>query len=857
VHRIACGHARALTKADAAAFLVRENAAVRCVAENADEPLAADPSLPVLASIAVWAMDRRTAATVEDVAADERIAADARHATSVRALAIVPVRERDGGTPAAAIGVYWRRPHRATEQEMSCLRAVADGASIALASASLAEEVERARRIAETRAERLRHVQRISDAALGDLTVDANLDELLHRVRDAFGADTTTMLLLDEREAVLRVRAAVGLDMEVQHEVRVPVGRGFAGRIAAMRQPIVLEEVDYEKVVSRYIRQKSLRSMAGIPLLAEGRLIGVLHVGSTRPRRFGDEDVNLLRLAGERVGVAMERATAHEAERQARAAAQDAERRAAFLGQASAVLASSLDYEGTLRALADLAVPFLADWCSVDVVELDRTVRRVAIAHGDTVKDDIARAAATYPEDPEGRHPRTRVLRTVARAHREVTADGIAGLAGDEAYRHALQDLGYRSAMFVELVARGEVLGAITLATLKSDRCYGAADLALAEELARRASVAIDNARLYHEAQEASRLKDEFLSVVSHELRTPLAAMLGWVRVLRLDNGARARRAIDTIERSGRAQEKLIDDLLDASRMITGRLRLELEPVELKRIVQAALETVRPAAEAKGVSIETSLGAPAGPVLGDADRLQQVAWNLLSNAVKFTPAGGGIVVRTAVADGHLQLVVADTGKGIAAEFLPTSSIDSGRPIRRPHADAAASASAWRSSATSSRRTADGRGRERRRREGRDLHRHPPLAARRATTSARERPRRSRPDRRGRRRSARRAPRSSRSRAMSSSRRRTARRRWNTCVRERDVLHDPARPVHADHERVGVSHRADEGPDLAAIPVVVVSADATAATKARALGVVDYMTKPIDFDRLLSVVERHC
>src|SRR4029077_165339 len=164
----------------------------------------------------------------------------------------------------------------------------------------------------------------------------------------------------------------------------------------------------------------------------------------------------------------------------------------------------------------------------------------------------------------------------------------------------------------------------------------------------RRASAAIDNARLYKQAQEANRLKDEFLSIVSHELRTPLAAMLGWVRVLRLDTGERAARAIETIERSGRAQEKLIGDLLDASRMITGRLHLEMQRIDFQPIVEAALETVRPAAEAKGVLLDVVLGPSPVAVLGDADRLQQIVWNLLSNAVEFTPAGGRVLVRKPV-----------------------------------------------------------------------------------------------------------------------------------------------------------------------------------------------------------------
>ena len=666
VQRIACRWARTLTGADGAAFIVRGRTSAVLAAEDADEPLGASDA-PALAD---WVMRHDTAAVVDDASTDERIADDARTVGTVRALAIVPVGGR-GGAPSAALAVYWRHAHRANADHLRALEAVADATAFALAAAWLEAAAEVARREAEAKTERLRHVQRITDAALADLTVDAFLTELLVRVREALGGDTATLLVPDESEAVLRVRAAVGFEIEVQQEVRVPVGHGFAGRIASTLGPIVLEEVDYASVFSRYIRLKSLRSMAGVPLLAEGRLIGVLHVGSMRPRRFGDADVDLLELATERIAVAMERATAHEAERKARSAAEEAERRAAFLAEASATLASSLDYEATLRKLAQLAVPFLADWCSVDMVDPDRSVRRVALAHADPAKAAIARGAATYPADPEGRHPRTRVLRTGAsELIPDVTPEGVAQLGGDEAYRRAFAALGYRSGMIVALAARGQIFGAITLATAESGRRYGPANLAIAEELARRASAAIDNARLYKQAQEANRLKDEFLSIVSHELRTPLAAMLGWARVLRIDTGERTARAIDTIERSGRAQEKLIEDLLDVSRMITGRLRLEMERVDFQPIVEAALETVRPTAEAKGVSLDVAVAPASVAVLGDAHRLQQVVWNLLSNAVKFTPAGGSVVVRTSVANDVVELVVSDTGRGIAAEFLP-------------------------------------------------------------------------------------------------------------------------------------------------------------------------------------------
>jgi signal transduction histidine kinase len=177
------------------------------------------------------------------------------------------------------------------------------------------------------------------------------------------------------------------------------------------------------------------------------------------------------------------------------------------------------------------------------------------------------------------------------------------------------------------------------------------------------------------QAEEANRMKDEFLATLSHELRTPLNAVLGWVQVLRagkLDATAAAR-ALETIERNARAQAQLIADLLDVSRIITGKLRLDFKPVELRRIIDAVLESVRPAADAKGILLDISVAPLASPVLGDADRLQQVVWNLLSNAIKFTPRGGRVEVRLREAhEGEESAVirVSDTGIGIRPDFLP-------------------------------------------------------------------------------------------------------------------------------------------------------------------------------------------
>ena len=197
--------------------------------------------------------------------------------------------------------------------------------------------------------------------------------------------------------------------------------------------------------------------------------------------------------------------------------------------------------------------------------------------------------------------------------------------------------------------------------------------------VAAQLAIAIDNARLLEKeqraraaAEAASRAKDEFLAVLSHELRTPLNAVYGWARMLRAGEveGAAARRALDVIMRNANAQVQLIDDMLDVSRIVTGKMRLDVRAVDLRAVVEGALDAVRPAADAKGLRLQAVLDPQAFGISGDPDRLQQVVWNLLINAVKFTPRGGRVQVQLQRVNSHVEIIVSDTGQGIAADVLP-------------------------------------------------------------------------------------------------------------------------------------------------------------------------------------------
>ncbi len=356
----------------------------------------------------------------------------------------------------------------------------------------------------------------------------------------------------------------------------------------------------------------------------------------------------------------------------ARLEAEAAERRSAFLAEASTMLASTLDYEKTLVNISRLAIPTFAEWCFVYLAQ-GNEISSAVIAHADVQKEQVARQIEIRLEDLSSTTlPVVRVFETgIPELFSDIHEEELKDTLKDERKFEALTQLGIRSAVVVPMPGRHTVLGVIGFVSPKPNR-YGSAELFFAQELARHISFALENARLYREAQEANRAKDEFLATLSHELRTPLNAILGWVQILRakrLDEITTAR-AFEAIERNAKAQAELIEDMLDVSRIITGRLRLELQAVELSSAVEGALDSVRPAAEAKGVRLEYMLDPNAGVISGDPHRLQQIVWNLLSNAVKFTPSGGLVRVNLDRLDGEVRLTVRDTGKGISPQFLP-------------------------------------------------------------------------------------------------------------------------------------------------------------------------------------------
>ncbi len=363
-----------------------------------------------------------------------------------------------------------------------------------------------------------------------------------------------------------------------------------------------------------------------------------------------------------------------------------------FSAQALALLSSaSLDYEKALQGLADLTVPGLGDWCCVHLLDADGSIRLQAVAHSDPSKVALLwQIDRRMPLDPQGRHGVAKVLRTgESKLYPEIPEWVIEAVVPDRELQLVLRSQSQvLSAICVPLIARGRTLGAISLLCGESGRRCGEEDLVLLEDLARDAAVAIDNARLYREAAEANRIKDEFLGTLSHELRTPLNAILGWAQMLRQRQMSAEKTAVglETIERNARLQTQMIEDLLDVSRIVSGKVCLKLFPVDLVRIVETAVKALSLDAEARGIELVSFCGEGVSLVRGDATRLQQVVSNLLSNAIKFTPPSGRVEIRLsedgepgaaggAILSGpslvhSVSIVVSDTGIGISKEFLP-------------------------------------------------------------------------------------------------------------------------------------------------------------------------------------------
>ena len=335
-------------------------------------------------------------------------------------------------------------------------------------------------------------------------------------------------------------------------------------------------------------------------------------------------------------------------------------RRLSGLADASLAIASALSLDDVLQMITDQAAKvinaeFALIWLQVEENSKTRTIRATSAG---------ANKSITEVDEQSGR-----ILETVAaNLHSTIRLSGepLRNLLGEPMF------MGMRSVLAAPLQEReGRTIGVLLLAE-KATTEFTEEDEAVLTQLAQMASAAVQNARLYREAQDANRAKDDFLATLAHELRTPMTGILGWVQMLKEDASADgdAATAIQMIESSARMQARLVEDLLDVSRIIAGKLRMEMAPVELGPVVEAVVETFRARATESNIKLDVTIEEHPLSVFGDETRLHQMIWNLLSNALKFTPENGRVHLDLSCRDSRAILRVSDTGRGISPEFLP-------------------------------------------------------------------------------------------------------------------------------------------------------------------------------------------
>ena len=349
------------------------------------------------------------------------------------------------------------------------------------------------------------------------------------------------------------------------------------------------------------------------------------------------------------------------------------QRRLAFLAETTRTLSRSADYTQTLADVARLAVPEIADWCAIDLIDDSGALKRIAMAHRDPAKLEAARDfARRYPDAMLPASARDVIRSGEAAIVADVSPEWLAAHTPDVVQRNLLRTFELTSYVCAPMLSADQPIGTLLFAMAESGRRLTDRDLPFVQDVAARAALAVENALAYHRVNEANRLKDEFLATLSHELRTPLNAILGYAQMMKagvLAPDATAN-ATAVITRNAESLKQIIHDVLDVSRITSGKLRLDIQPVDLHEIVAYAVATVRPAADAKGVVLQAAFGANLPTLPADPDRLQQIVWNLVSNAVKFTPAGGHVQVAVRAAHGIVEIVVSDNGQGIEPSFLP-------------------------------------------------------------------------------------------------------------------------------------------------------------------------------------------
>jgi signal transduction histidine kinase len=492
--------------------------------------------------------------------------------------------------------------------------------------------------------EHVRRLQAVTDAALAHLRLDELLAALLERTREILEVDTCAILLLDEQTNELVARAALGIEEEVEQGVRIPVGGGFAGRIAAEKRPLILDDVDHGPVLNPILREKGLKSMLGVPLVVEGDVLGVFHVGSLVPRAFQDDEVDLLQLVADRAALAIEHARLFEAERAARVR----------IEHVQAV---------TDAALAHLEVDELLQVLLPRIRDILQTDTCAVLLLDEETNELVARAALGIEEEVE-------------QGVRIPVGAGFAGRVAAEArplvidvdqygvYNPILRQKGLKSMLGVPLIVRGVSLGVLHVGAL-TPRMFTRDEVDLLQLVAERVAIAIERARLHEELVQLDQLKLNFVAIASHELRTPATSVYGILKTLSDRKDELTEELREELLRVGVQQgerlRRLLEDLLDLSRLDARAINVEPRPLVLKAALADVVHGALPATAAVELEIPDDLAAVVDPLV-----LERVVSNLLANAARYGAPPIRILARNR--DRHLRVTVEDAGPGVPEEL---------------------------------------------------------------------------------------------------------------------------------------------------------------------------------------------
>jgi len=493
-------------------------------------------------------------------------------------------------------------------------------------------------------ADRLRKLQALTDAALAHLELDALLPLLLLRIRETLAVDTCAFLLLDDETNELVARAAIGIEEEVEQGVRIPVGRGFAGRVAAGRRPVILDDVQHADVLNPILREKGIRSMLGIPLLFADRMLGVLHVGVLTRRQFDADDVELLQLAGDRAAIAIEHARAFDAERRARRQVENVQ---VVTDAALAHLELGELFTVLLPRIRDILD---ADTCAVLLVDepTDELVARAAVGIEEEVEQGV--------RIPVGRGFAGRI----AAERRPVVLPDVDHA---DVLNPILREKGIKSMLGVPLVVGGEALGVIHVGTLVPRR-FAAEDVELLTLVADRVALAIERARLHEQTVQLDQLKTNFVAIASHELRTPATSVYGVLTTLLERDGELSESLRKDLLRIGVEQgerlRRLLAGLFDLSRLDAHGVDIEPVRLRLAPVLGEIVSEAHPAGATIDIDVPDDL-----TIVADRHVLDRVVSNLVINAVRY--GAEPIRLWAETGDAQIRITVEDSGEGVSED----------------------------------------------------------------------------------------------------------------------------------------------------------------------------------------------